>query len=105
MIVTQSLEKYESFQMRVQPLLEIIYDQPTVKTLLKQIFALLQDYSSDFHEENLNKWSQDNILLITYGNSLQKRGEIPLVTLKKFLEKYLKHTITGFHILPFFTNS
>jgi sucrose phosphorylase len=105
MIVTQSLEKYESFQMRVQPLLEIIYDEPTVKTLLKQIFALLQDYSSDFHEENLNKWSQDNILLITYGNSLQKRGEIPLVTLKKFLEKYLKDTITGVHILPFFPYS
>ncbi|MEA5542587.1 alpha-amylase family glycosyl hydrolase [Limnoraphis robusta Tam1] len=105
MIVTQSLEKYESFQMRVQPLLEIIYDEPTVKTLLKQIFALLQDYSSDFHEENLNKWSQDNILLITYGNSLQKRGETPLVTLKNFLEKYLKDTITGVHILPFFPYS
>lgn len=105
MIVTQSLEKYESFQMRVQPLLEIIYDEPTVKTLLKQIFALLQDYSSDFHEENLNKWSQDNILLITYGNSIQKRGETPLVTLKNFLEKYLKDTITGVHILPFFPYS
>ncbi len=105
MTITQSLEKYQYFQLRIQPLLEIIYDQLTVQTLLKQIFEILQDHSSDFHEENLNKWSQDNILLITYGNSIEKFGEQPLLTLKNFLDKYLKDTITGVHILPFFPYS
>ena len=105
MAVTQSLEKYQYFQHRVQPLLEIIYDEPTVQILLKQIFEILQDYTSDFHEENLNKWSQDNILLITYGNSLEKFGEKPLAILKHFLDKYLKDTVTGVHILPFFPYS
>ncbi len=105
MDITQSLEKYQYFQLRIQPLLEVIYDQPTVQTLLKQIFEILQDYSSEFHEENLNKWSQDNVLLITYGNSIEKFGEQPLLSLKNFLNKYLKDTITGVHILPFFPYS
>ncbi|MDY7022492.1 MAG: alpha-amylase family glycosyl hydrolase, partial [Cyanobacteriota bacterium] len=105
MAVTQSLEKYQYFQHRIQPLLEIIYDESIVQSLLQQIFHLLPHSDSNFHSENLSKWSQDNVLLITYGNSIEQFGETPLVTLKNFLEKYLKDTITGVHILPFFPYS
>ena len=51
------------------------------------------------------KWSQEDILLITYGNSITKDDEGPLRTLKRFLRTYLKDEISIVHILPFFPYS
>ncbi len=51
------------------------------------------------------KCSQEDILLITYGNSITKDDEVPLRTLKRFLRTYLKDEISIVHILPFFPYS
>ena len=49
------------------------------------------------------KWSQDNVQLITYGDSIYSstEGEKPLITLAHILDNYLQDTVTGVHILPF----
>lgn len=47
-------------------------------------------------------WSQGDILLITYGNSLVDGAHKPLDLLNDFLRRYLRGTINGVHILPFF---
>jgi len=49
-----------------------------------------------------NNWDESDSILITYGNSVIKEGELPLHTLHRFLNKHLAETITGVHILPFF---
>ena len=49
-----------------------------------------------------NYWSQADIALITYGDSIKKHGENPLKTLKKFLDCYTNKLINIIHILPFF---
>ncbi len=101
-----STEKNEHFYLRIKPLLQKIYPQETVEKLIKQLFALLERHAADFKQENLRKWSENNALLITYGDSIcSDSGETPLVTLSNFLEARLKETITGVHILPFFPYS
>jgi sucrose phosphorylase len=42
------------------------------------------------------------VVLITYGDSLSKKGENPLSTLQKFSNIYLKDVFSALHILPFF---
>lgn len=49
-----------------------------------------------------NNWDQSDIVLITYGNSVQRQGEAPLKTLYRFLNDEVKGYINGVHILPFF---
>jgi len=49
-----------------------------------------------------NNWNETDNILITYGDSLIDDGELPLTTLKKFVDKQLKGVISGVHILPFF---
>lgn len=49
-----------------------------------------------------NNWDEADVLLITYGDSIQSPGEKPLVTLHRFLEDCLKGTVNAVHILPFF---
>jgi sucrose phosphorylase len=54
---------------------------------------------------HLNKWSETDAWVISYGDSIVADGEVPLRTLKKFADKYFKDQITGIHILPFFPYS
>ena len=50
-------------------------------------------------------WSEKDSILITYGNSITRRGETPLFTLSHFLHEYLRGAISCVHILPFFPYS
>ncbi len=52
-----------------------------------------------------NHWSEADIVLITYGDSIIKTAQPPLQTLKVFLDNHLKNTINSVHILPFFPYS
>ncbi|TWX69974.1 alpha-amylase family glycosyl hydrolase [Colwellia sp. C1TZA3] len=52
-----------------------------------------------------NHWSEADIVLITYGDSIIKPAQPPLHTLKVFLDNHLKSTINSVHILPFFPYS
>ncbi len=49
-----------------------------------------------------NNWDPSDVALITYADSIQKPGEKPLVTLKGFLDRYLRDSVSIVHILPFF---
>jgi len=49
-----------------------------------------------------NYWSEKDIILITYGDSIIKADQPPLQTLKKFLDENIENTINSVHILPFF---
>ena len=52
-----------------------------------------------------NHWSEQDIIMITYGDSLVEEGKAPLITLQEFIEDYLKQHINSVHILPFFPYS
>ncbi len=52
-----------------------------------------------------NLWSEKDIILITYGDSIEKKGEAPLKTLNRFLHEHCQESINSVHILPFFPYS
>ena len=52
-----------------------------------------------------NQWSEEDVMLITYGDSVIKANEPPLKTLKHFLDRTIENTINSVHILPFFPYS
>ena len=47
-------------------------------------------------------WSQRDVALITYGDSIVDGGSKPLKVLRDFCEKWLGNCVTWVHILPFF---
>ena len=49
-----------------------------------------------------NQWSERDIILISYGDSIVNTEQKPLVTLKHFIDNYTNGTINSLHILPFF---
>ena len=95
-------QQHQAFTIKVKSLLDRIYGPDHLDSLLEKLFKLLQPHFADSITENLHKWSQNNILLITYGDSIcQQNGKSPLNTLSHFLETHLQEIITGVHILPF----
>lgn len=52
--------------------------------------------------QHVNHWSQRDAIVMTYGDTLLREGEAPLVTLKKFFDDYADQVVTGVHILPFY---
>lgn len=53
-------------------------------------------------KEKQDLWSEKAITLITYGDSVQKPGEIPLRTLTSFLKREMGASLSWVHLLPFF---
>ncbi|WP_455210207.1 alpha-amylase family glycosyl hydrolase [Kaarinaea lacus] len=47
-------------------------------------------------------WSHQDVLLITYGDSIQAPAELPLQTLKQFVDGNLREAFSFVHLLPFY---
>lgn len=52
-----------------------------------------------------NHWSEKDMIVITYGDSVMQEGEKPLATLDSFMDTYFGDSINSVHILPFFPYS
>lgn len=105
MTVTTS-KQFERVTARIRPLLNRVYSADVAERLIDDIYALMEPYLCASGEENLKKWSHNNVLLITYGDSIcSTDGRKPMEVLGEFLEEYIEGAITGVHILPFFPYS
>ncbi|MGD1927421.1 MAG: alpha-amylase family glycosyl hydrolase [Leptolyngbyaceae cyanobacterium] len=93
----------DMFSSRIKPLLLRVYPAHIAEPLTERLHTLLQPYLQQSSREDWRKWSHDNVLLITYGDSLVAEDErSPLAVLATFLEQHLQDVVTGVHILPFF---
>jgi glycosidase len=63
----------------------------------------LRELDREFDSEE--RFSQEDIILITYGDLLQGDGPTPLASLAEFCDTYLEGTINTLHLLPFFPYS
>ncbi|MBC2712557.1 MAG: sugar phosphorylase [Desulfosarcina sp.] len=89
---------------KVKSLLERLYGEETGAIALKRIVPIIEKYAIRTSEKE-TYFSQEDVVLITYGDSLKKDGEAPLTTLHEFANQYLKGVISNVHFLPFFPYS
>ena len=54
---------------------------------------------------NSSCFSQGDMVLITYGDTLTSNGEKPLATFHRFARRFLNHAVHSVHLLPFFPYS
>jgi len=87
--------------------LQAIYGEVDIPKPLQQIadeIIQIMRLDQDFQDcvPHRNNWDQHDMVLITYGNSVQREGEEPLKTLHTFMNEHIRDYINGVHILPFF---
>jgi sucrose phosphorylase len=89
---------------KVSHLADKIYGEKNGQLALGRIEALIEKYKVQKSKKD-SYFSQEDVVLITYGDSLKKDGEAPLATLHEFANQYLKGAVSNIHFLPFFPYS
>ncbi|MDX1491678.1 MAG: alpha-amylase family glycosyl hydrolase [Pseudohongiellaceae bacterium] len=88
---------------RLREHLRFIYPDQEIEALADTLLHTMGlDGQTNGPTPHQNHWDENDVLLITYGDSLQNENEKPLHTLREFLQKQLSDTVKDVHILPFF---
>ena len=106
------LSVYEQLIERVEHHLDVIYQDVELDTSYSELSKQLLNTMCIGDPELLvtpkrhhNNWDQKDVMLITYGDSIEKSGEKPLHSLHDFLTQYCGDAINSVHLLPFFPYS
>ncbi|MEP0355002.1 sugar phosphorylase [Paraglaciecola sp.] len=106
------LSVFEQLTERVEHHLDVIYQDVGLEVSHKQLagtliktMGIVESKLTDEPKRHHNNWDQKDVMLITYGDSIEKEGEKPLKTLHSFLKQYCGDSINSVHILPFFPYS
>jgi sucrose phosphorylase len=86
---------------RISHLLYRLYGSEIALTTYSRIMELLSRTKLPPAEKH-DLFSERDITLITYGDTLRRMGEAPLHTLHQFLNTRVKRAISTAHILPFY---
>ncbi|EEX15004.1 putative sucrose phosphorylase [Citreicella sp. SE45] len=95
-----------SFSARLSELLHFIYPDVDAHILASQVVEAF--WPEEKHRRKKprkpgnNLWTQNDAVLITYGDSLIDGTHKPLDLLNDFLLTHMKGVVNGVHILPFF---
>ncbi|RWR28058.1 alpha-amylase [Sinirhodobacter populi] len=91
---------------RLKTLLEQIYPDLDADPLAAQVIEAFwpdgRPHRQRPRKPSNNMWSERDALVITYGNSIVDGQHKPLDLLLDFLDRHLRGTVSGVHILPFF---
>ena len=87
--------------------LAVLYPEEATRVLPELLmelesFAAQHSYPTVPADERL---TENDVVLITYGDQVRTSGEAPLLTLRRLLTRHLRGTVTAIHLLPFFPYS
>jgi sucrose phosphorylase len=87
---------------KIQSCLKLLYGNESIK-VFDDIMKLTEQWKMKLAGSTKKSWvDQNDIMLITYGDSIINDNEKPLITLQRFLNKYIKDTVSAVHILPMY---
>ncbi|MCP4745157.1 MAG: sugar phosphorylase [Desulfobacteraceae bacterium] len=89
---------------RIKALLNTIYGAQAAGAVFDKILPVIEKYSVQKRKKE-TFFSHQDVILITYADSLNNQGSPALETLRHFAKQYLKETISDIHFLPFFPYS
>lgn len=88
----------------VKRLLNTIYGEETGRLALERLAPVIEKFPAVPRSKKAF-FSQEDVVLITYGDTLNRPGQAPLATLHDFAGDHLKGAISTIHFLPFFPYS
>jgi sucrose phosphorylase len=89
---------------RMRAKLAFLYGEHRTPALLDELARRLEAFEPPPAPPG-ERLSEQDVIVITYGDIVQRDGEAPLRTLHEVLARYLGDVVSGVHILPFFPYS
>ena len=96
----------DALKLKVMSHLSVIYPHENIDVLASKLIQLMR-LDEDIIRANShgNRWNENDVWMITYGDSIHSPDRVPLQSLSKFMHRHLSGLINGVHILPFFPYS
>ena len=94
----------QNLQETLKKHLKFIYKDKYTEELQSKTAGLIKKYEAKVPMRTI-KWDQNDVVLISYGDTIRKNKEKPLKTLNKFTGEYFGNAVSTIHILPFFPYS
>ena len=79
-----------------------VVGEERLKTIVDDLIDAIGASAAPAQTHPADLWSQRDVALITYGDSIVDGGSKPLKVLRDFCEAWLGNCVTWVHILPFF---
>ncbi len=99
----------QEFNTRLHSHIVKVYGEDIAEQVVEKISNVFVDEKNSIEQVDdsfvHDAWSEKDVYLITYGNSILSDSAKPLKVLYEFLVKYLKNVVSTVHILPFFPYS
>ena len=89
----------------MRSILQSIYGQAKGDMAFSRVSAVLDRFLKQNRVGKTAVFSQRDVFLIAYADTLSREGELPLQTLHRFLDEHVKGMFSGLHLLPFFPYS
>jgi len=99
---------------RIRRRMAFLYGNENLDGLMTELERVLQVYyahksevmiSWDSNFDPVNRFTEKDVILITYGDLIRGAHQKPLKTLAEFCQTYFKKAFNTLHILPFFPYS
>ena len=92
---------------RILPIIELLYPDEDGETLALKFIEKtgISTGKLQLPQSHQSHWDEEDVMVITYGDSIKTEGEKPLTTLKNALDKYLHEAVSMVHILPYYPYS
>ncbi|MDH5258360.1 MAG: hypothetical protein OEX07_10135, partial [Gammaproteobacteria bacterium] len=83
--------------------LTLLYGEKEAPAITKRIIEYIESHKQKRTRSVVGPlWTHQDIVLITYGDTIQSPATTPLQTLRNFLQRHLPNEFSMVHILPFF---
>ncbi|MCB1097158.1 MAG: sugar phosphorylase [Verrucomicrobiae bacterium] len=87
---------------RIRQRLLTLYGQ-NAESLVERFYMMVGRYEVGVRPvRSRDRWSENDVVLITYADMVRSEGEAPLRSLKGFCEQHLTGAVKTVHLLPFY---
>lgn len=94
---------YDLLKRRIEHHLSVVYPSHNLEEISAEILRVMRfDTYIASPEPHHNPWTHQDVIVITYSDSIKTENEAPLRTLRDFMRQELSGFISGVHVLPFF---
>lgn len=102
----QQADYFEQFKQLVAQRVRRVYPEAQAENFERQLFSELEHFPVPSEQErHCRLWNEQDVILISYGDSICRQGRTPLQSLCSFLEQHFVGLISIVHLLPFFPYS
>lgn len=87
---------------KINKLIELIYGETFTDTHRKVLLEKIDNAASLITEKRKSGWDEKDVVLITYADQFSAAGEDALPVFTRFYNKWLSHSFSHVHLLPFY---